>query len=157
MSVRVVQRELWASGQPTARLCDFINPQTHGLFEADWWKYLGALLLMDGGILLAAFNSPHSISLEAYLVGKLHGLELGQCVWSQDPLLCPEALIIGTVASRGMVTKGTVLYVDLFPCPTCSRIYSKSGIKRLLYRSGYPHAPEVESLKSGGVEIFQVK
>lgn len=129
-------------------LADFINP---ALTPAEWIHEVGALLLLNKGVLLAIFNtrapSPHDAR---------HSLGVGQCIESWNSL-CPETCLAAEAIRRGIMSTGCDLYVRVFPCAPCARFWAHTGIRRLYYAEGCLHRPQVEALKDGGVEIFQVK
>lgn len=140
-----VQKELWAVKQPSAKSSDFINPE---LGISDWINDVGAILLLNGGVLLVVFNHRPPSPYDAR-----HSLGAGQCIKSWNSL-CPETCLAAEALRRGIVSTGCDLYVANFSCAPCARFWAHTGIKRLYYAEGFLHRPQVDALKDGGVEIF---
>lgn len=122
----------------------------------DWWRQVGALLVREGVVLLAAFNSHRPHEQSCYVLG--------------DPRSCfgpgervdlsaaghAEAALASAALNRGICTVGCDLYVTTFPCPGCAYLWSESGIKRLFYADGYSLIAGAEDLQKNKVEIIRV-
>jgi dCMP deaminase len=138
-----------------AKPSDFLHAESHGIIKTKWWPYVGAMLLIDGRVRLAAFNSHSAFGLDKYLNGDLYGLELGHCV--EVPYsMCPEAMLVSTAAKRGIPMMGLDMLISSFPCLPCARLCSNTGMKRLFYLSGRPWEPEIKEFRSKNIEIFRV-
>lgn len=144
--IAVVQKELFVAEKQSVTLGSFINPE---LGISDWINDVGAILLMNGGVLLVVFSHRTPSPYDARHIS----LGTGQCIESWDSL-CPETCLAAEAMRRGIVSTGCDLYVANFPCAPCARFWAHTGIKRLYYAEGFLHRSKVEVLKDGGVEIF---
>jgi dCMP deaminase len=123
----------------------------------DWWRQIGALLVRDGELLLAAFNTHMPSEQSAYLMGDPRSnFEAGQHI-DASLALHGEAGVIAEAARRGLRTEGCDMYVTTFPCPPCANHIAGAGIKRLFYLTGYSLVAGADSLVSRGVKIVRVE
>lgn len=123
----------------------------------DWWRQIGAMLVKDGIVLLAAYNRhvPHEQS--NYLYGDPRSnFGPGQCI-EVSAAAHAEMVLLGVAAARGICTKGCDLVVTTFPCPPCAYPWSFAGIRRLYYAEGYSLVAGAEALQAKGVEIIRVQ
>jgi dCMP deaminase len=60
-------------------------------------------------------------------------------------------------AKMGISIDGATLYCTHQPCVICAKMIINSGIKRIVYRNGYPDEFSLQLLKESGVEIEQYK
>lgn len=123
----------------------------------DWWRQVGALLVREGEVVLAAFNSHRPSDQSCYLYG--------------DPRSCfgpgeridlsaaghAEAALASAALKRGIQATGCDLYVTTFPCPACAYLWAESGIKRLFYADGYSLIAGAEDLQKNNVQIIRVR
>lgn len=125
--------------------------------SADWWRHVGAALLLSDGRLLSAHNQhlPHSQS--AYVAGdpraNFHrgvNIELSTATHA-------EARLIARAARDGLATAGATLYVTDFPCPPCAKLIAGAGIKTLYYSEGYAMLDGADVLDQAGVGLVQVR
>lgn len=155
MSVMYKYKTFSVSDGKVAKPSDFLHQELHGVIKSRWWPYVGSMLLIDGRVRLAAFNSHSAFGLNKYLNGDLYGLELGQCI--EVPYsMCSEAMLVSTAAKRGIAMMGIDMLISSFPCLPCARLCSNTGMKRLFYLEGRPYAPEINEFRSKGIEIFRV-
>ena len=56
-------------------------------------------------------------------------------------------------ARLGSVIDGATLYCTHQPCVLCAKMIVNAGIKRVVYRDGYPDEFAVEMMKEGGVSL----
>lgn len=123
----------------------------------DWWRQIGALLVKEGKVLLAAFNRHVPNEQSQYCYGDPRSnFEQGQCI-DVSGALHAESGLIAEAANRGICTKGCDLYVTTFPCPPCAYACAFTGIKRLFYVDGYSLVAGAETLQDKGVEIIRVE
>lgn len=123
----------------------------------DWWRQIGALLVKDGKVLLAACNQhvPHEQS--NYLYGDPRSnFEPGQSI-EVSGAAHAEMVLLGTASEQGICTRGCSLYVSTFPCPPCAYPWSFAGLRRLYYADGYALVAGAEALQAKGVEIIHVQ
>lgn len=123
----------------------------------DWWRQIGALLVKEGKVVLAACNQHVPSEQSAYCYGDPRSnFEPGQCI-DFSIALHAENGIVAEAARRGIKTEGSDLYVTTFPCPPCAYACAYSGIRRLYYREGYALVAGAEVLQAKGVEIVRVE
>lgn len=60
-------------------------------------------------------------------------------------------------AKMGISIDGATLYCTHQPCVICAKMIINSGIKRIVYRNGYPDEFSLQLLNESGVEIEQYK
>ncbi len=123
----------------------------------DLWRQIGALLVEDGNILLAAFNHHVPSDQSVYLYGDPRSnFEQGDCI-DVSSALHAEIGVLAESARRRFSPNGCDLYVTMFPCPPCAAAWAHTGIKRLYYVDGYSRVAGAETLQTKGVEIIRVE
>lgn len=60
-------------------------------------------------------------------------------------------------AKMGISIDGATLYCTHQPCTICAKMIINSGIKRIVYKSGYPDEFSLQLLTESGVELEQLK
>lgn len=60
-------------------------------------------------------------------------------------------------AREGVSLVGSVCYVTLAPCTSCSAMLFQAGVKRVIYKEPYRDMTGVELLQKHGVEVYQIK
>ena len=58
-------------------------------------------------------------------------------------------------AKLGVSLEGAEMFVTHQPCVICTRMILNSGIKRVVYKNGYPDEFAMELFKQSGVEIIK--
>ena len=58
-------------------------------------------------------------------------------------------------AKLGVCIDGATLYCTHQPCVICAKMIINSGIKRIVYKDGYPDEFSMQLLREGGVEIVK--
>ena len=71
-------------------------------------------------------------------------LEECLCVHAEQNAICQAAYY-------GHATAGATIYVTISPCLTCAKLIINAGIRRVVYKHGYPDEFAVEMLREGGV------
>ena len=56
-------------------------------------------------------------------------------------------------AKLGVSIEGATLYCTHQPCVICTKIIINSGIKRIVYREGYPDAWAIELMREAGIVL----
>jgi len=126
--------------------------------SANWWRQIGALVTnQQGEIILSAFNRHVPIQENIAAYGDLRMcFDAGENHHLSNSIHA-EASLIGKAAKDGISLKGTNLYVTTFPCPTCAKLVSEAGIKKVYYQSGYSLSDAEDILRNAGIEIILVK
>lgn len=123
----------------------------------DWWRQVGAVLVFGNEIRDHSYNAHKPSDHSLYIVGDPRSnfdagehIELATAVHA-------EAAIVAKSALEGRSMKGAELYVTTFPCPTCAKLVSGTGIKRVFFRDGYSVLDAYDVLHGAGIEVVLVK
>lgn len=127
------------------------------LHSPDWWLQVGAIVARNREVLLTGWNEHYPSEREALFMGDprsnyKRGINLELSLADHA-----ESVVVGEAARRGISLEGTDFYVTTFPCPPCSKLVSRTGIRRLFFHRGYAVLDGDSSLRRKGVEIFRVK
>ena len=68
-------------------------------------------------------------------------------------VLHAEANAVLKVARSTQSCEGATLYITMSPCKDCSKLIHQSGIKRVVYQTGYKDESGVDFLTKAGVEV----
>jgi dCMP deaminase len=124
--------------------------------SSDWWRRVGAVFVKEGRVLLTSYNRHLPTEHTPYVDGdprasfkRGEGIEISTAIHA-------EASLIGEAARGGTSLLQGTLYVTTFPCQTCAKLVSVSGIKKLCYRSGYAVLDGERVLKDAGIRIVFV-
>lgn len=124
-----------------------IRPGLHEILKTDLWQCVVGVLMMNGGILLVAFDSHRRTpGLKEYYDGSLCGLQLGQCVQVTEGL-SPIAALIGVAERRRIITNGCSVYVRGLPSSRSVQICADKGIVCIY------HSDEVSHTEAGGIRV----
>ncbi len=122
--------------------------------SVDWWRQVGCVIYNDyGDILLASYNKhyPNDLSLNIFGDPRFNfkpGEHIEYC-----SAIHSEAWAIARAAKEGIALKRFNILVSDFPCPTCAKLLSETGIKNLTFVQGYSVVDGKETLESKGVTI----
>lgn len=72
-------------------------------------------------------------------------------------VLHAEANAILKVARSTQTCEGATLYITLSPCKDCSKLIHQSGIKRVVYQTGYKDSSGIDFLIKAGVQVNQIE
>lgn len=123
----------------------------------DLWRQIGALLVEDGNVLLAAFNKHVPSDQSAYIYGDpRNNFNPGDCI-EVSGAMHAEMGLLAEAARRRFSPVGCDLYATTFPCPPCAYPWAHTGIKRLFYVDGYSLVAGAETLQAKDVEIIRVE
>ncbi len=129
-----------------------LNPELGVVnMSSEWWmEQVCALLIMGGGILLAALRHVQSARdcLEI-------GLASGQCVQVSGKLH-PIMEIANAMKERMAVMNGCSIYVESWPESKMAKWCAIVGIKEIYYTNGSPSDDEVKTFKKCGVKVTRV-
>ena len=123
-------------------------------------RKVGAIIVKDKRILTTGYNGPPT--------GLKHCDELGGCL--RDKLGIPsgermelsravhaEQNAIIQAAKYGISINGATIYVTNHPCFICAKMLINAGIKRIVYKEGYPDDFARDILKEAGIKVEQFK
>ena len=111
-------------------------------------KQVGAIIVRDRMIISDGYNGTPS------------GFE--NCCEDQEGLtnwyvLHAEANAILKVARSTQSCEGATLYITMSPCKECSKLIHQSGIKRVVYQSGYKDTSGIDFLIKAGVAVEHIE
>ena len=121
-------------------------------------RHVGAVVVKDKRILTTGYNgAPSGIESCA---------ERGECLRRVRNIasgtmqeVCyavhAEQNAIIQAAKLGVSLEGAVMYVTHQPCVSCTRMILNSGIKKVIYKNGYPDAFALELFAQSGVELIK--
>ena len=121
-------------------------------------RHVGAVCVRDKRILTTGYNgAPQGIKSCA---------EKGECLRIVNNIasgtmqeVCfavhAEQNAIIQAAKLGVSLEGSVMYVTHQPCILCTRMIINSGIKKVIYKEGYPDDFALELFKQSGVELVK--
>ena len=72
-------------------------------------------------------------------------------------VLHAEANAILKVARSTQSCEGATLYITMSPCKECSKLIHQSGIKRVVYQSGYKDTSGIDFLIKAGVAVDHIE
>lgn len=127
--------------------------------SSDWWRQVGATLLIDGHALLTAYNhhlpTPWSpdVNGDPRFNFSWDDREGSECFTA----IHAEAALLARAARRGIPTERAEVFVTTFPCQNCARLLVEAGIKRVYYCEGYSRADAWEILRFAEVEVVLVQ
>lgn len=123
---------------------------------ADWWKQVGAVLVKDGEALFASHNGHMPEEEIPNVFGDLRSLYKKGVNINYSTAAHAEVGVIAEAARQGVSTEGAEMFVTDFPCPYCSRLIAKSGIKKIYYLKGYAVLEGENLFKQMGIETIRV-
>lgn len=126
--------------------------------SANWWRQIGALVTnAKGSVILSAFNRHVPTQENMAVYGDLRMcFDAGENHHLSNSIHA-EASLIGKAAKDGISLNDTSIYVTTFPCPTCAKLITESGIKKVYYKDGYSISDAEDILKNAGIELILVK
>ena len=121
-------------------------------------RHVGAVVVKDKRILTTGYHGAPS--------GIKSCAERGECLRRVKNIasgtmqeVCyavhAEQNAIVQAAKLGVSLEGAVMYVTHQPCVICSRIIINSGVKKVIYKHGYPDAFALELFAQSGVELIK--
>ncbi len=110
-------------------------------------KKVGAIIVKDRMIISDGYNGTPS------------GFD--NCCEDEEGLtrwdvLHAEANAILKVARSTQSCEGATLYITLSPCKECSKLIHQSGIRRVVYQTGYRDTSGLDFLERAGVETEHI-
>ncbi len=121
-------------------------------------RQVGAVIVKDKRVLATGYNGAPS--------GVISCKERGECL--RKKLNIPsgtrqetcyavhaEQNAICQAAKMGFSVEGATIYVTHQPCTICTKMIINSGIKKVIYKHGYPDEFSVTLLKEAGVELIK--
>jgi dCMP deaminase len=123
-------------------------------------RKVGAILVKDRRILATGYNGPPK--------GVPHCDEIGGCLREKLDIPSGERMELSRAihaeqnaiiqaAKMGTNIDGATLYVTNHPCFICAKMLINAGVKKIVYRDGYPDTYAEEILKEADVQVVKFK
>ncbi|HOO22756.1 MAG TPA: cytidine/deoxycytidylate deaminase family protein [Clostridia bacterium] len=121
-------------------------------------RHVGAVIVKDKRILTTGYNGASS--------GITSCSEKGECLRKKMNIasgtrqeICyavhAEQNAIIQAAKLGVSVDNATMYVTHQPCVICAKMIINSGIKRIVYKEGYPDEFSLQIMKEAGVELIK--
>jgi Deoxycytidylate deaminase len=120
-------------------------------------RKVGAVIVKDNRILTTGYNGAPPGSKHCDEVGCLReamGVPSGERHELCRALHGEQNAVI-QAAKYGIPIEGAVIYTTTYPCVICTKILISSGIKKIVYKEGYPDELTARFLQESGVEVYQ--
>ncbi len=123
-------------------------------------RHVGAVIVKDKRILATGYNGAPS--------GVESCKDKGECLRKKLNIpsgtrheICyavhAEQNAIAQAAKMGISVEGATIYVTHQPCTICTKMIINAGIKKVIYKYGYPDDFSKELLKEAGVELINIE
>lgn len=132
--------------------------ETVGSWASCYRRKVGAVIVKDNRVMTTGYNgAPAGIS---------SCMERGECLREKNNIpsgthaeICyaahAEQNAIIQAARYGININGATLYCTHQPCVICAKIIINAGIKRVIYKEGYPDEFSLKLFKEAGTEIIK--
>ncbi len=121
-------------------------------------RQVGAVITKDKRILTTGYNGAGSGIKSCKEKGECLRVKLGIASGTRHELcyaVHAEQNAIIQAAKLGVSVEGATLYCTHQPCVICAKMIINSGIKRVVYKHGYPDDFSMEMFKEAGVEVLR--
>ncbi len=119
-------------------------------------RQVGAVIVRDKRILTTGYNGAPSGVKSCKDKGECLRVKLGVQSGTRHELcyaVHAEQNAIIQAARLGIVLEGATLYCTHQPCVICAKMIINAGIKRIVYKEGYPDDFSMELLTEAGVKV----
>ncbi len=123
-------------------------------------RHVGAVVVKDKRILTTGYNGAPSSVKSCFEKGECLRRKLNIPSGTRHELcfaVHAEQNAIAQAAKLGISLEGATLYVTHQPCVICTKIIINAGIKKVVYKEGYPDEFSLQILSEAGVELVQYK
>ena len=122
-------------------------------------RHVGAVIVRDKRIITTGYNGASS--------GIMSCAERGECLRKKLGIpsgthqetcyaIHAEQNAIVQAAKLGISVQGATLYCTHQPCVICAKLIINSGIKKVIYKHGYPDDFAMQMFKEAGTDIEKV-
>jgi len=122
-------------------------------------RNVGACVVKDRRILTTGYNGAPTGIAHCEDVGCLR--EKLKVPSGERHELCrglhAEQNAIIQAAKTGISLEGAIMYVTNYPCFICAKMIINSGIKKVVYKKGYPDKEAKDFLKKSGIEMVKLE
>ena len=119
-------------------------------------RAVGAVIVKDKRIMTTGYNGAPAGVKTCVERGECLREKLGIASGTKQEICYAthaEQNAIIQAARLGVSIDGATLYCTHQPCTICSKMIVNAGIKRVVYKEGYPDDFAVEILKEGGISL----
>ena len=123
-------------------------------FKSD--RQVGAVLVKNKRILTTGYNGAPEGVVSCKEKGECLRVKLGIASGTRHELcyaVHAEQNAIIQAARLGIVLEGATLYCTHQPCVICAKMIINAGIKRIVYKEGYPDDFSTQLLQEAGVQV----
>jgi dCMP deaminase len=121
-------------------------------------RKVGAVIVKDNRILTTGYNGAPPGAKHCEEIGCLR--ELMAIPSGERHELCralhAEQNAVIQAAKNGIAIEGSTIYTTTYPCVICTKILIASGIKRVVYRGGYPDELSGRFLTESGMVLDEI-
>ena len=121
-------------------------------------RHVGAVVVKDKRILTTGYNGAPSGVTSCATRGECLRKKLNIASGTRQEMcyaVHAEQNAICQAAKMGISLEGATIYVTHQPCVICTRMILNSGIKKVIYKKGYPDEFAVELFNKSGVELIK--
>jgi dCMP deaminase len=121
-------------------------------------RRVGAVIVKENRILTTGYNGAPPGASHCDEIGCLR--ELMSIPSGERLELCralhAEQNAVIQAAKYGIPIEGAAIYTTTYPCVICAKILIASGIKRIVYRGGYPDELSRNFLNDSGILVNEI-
>ena len=121
-------------------------------------RHVGAVIVKDKRILTTGYNGAPSGVESCQAKGECLRKKLNIASGNRQEMcyaVHAEQNAICQAAKMGISVDGATIYVTHQPCTICTRMIINAGIKKVVYKHGYPDEFSLVLLKEAGVELVK--
>ena len=123
-------------------------------FKSD--RQVGAVIVKNKRIVTTGYNGAPEGVVSCKEKGECLRVKLGIASGTRHELcyaVHAEQNAIIQAARLGIVLEGATLYCTHQPCVICAKMIINAGIKRIVYKDGYPDDFSMQLLQEAGVQV----
>lgn len=122
-------------------------------------RQVGAVIVKDKRIMTTGYNGAPSGIVSCKTRGECLRRKMNVASGTQLELcyaVHAEQNAIAQAAKLGVSVEGATLYCTHQPCVICCKMIINSGIKRVVYRYGYPDEFSIKLFAEAGISVEQL-
>lgn len=123
----------------------------------DWWRQVGLVAHRGDHYLGAYYNGHYPTEYEAAVFGDPRlNLDAGEGRDIYLSLHAERSYITGS-AREGASTKGTSVFINVFPCRDCCTWIVAAGVEEVFFFEGYSVLGGLKTLQATGIRVVKVQ
>jgi dCMP deaminase len=130
--------------------------QEHVDLSNDWWRQIGCILKPVDDELIHTSNSYVPTQYSAEIDGDIRSQAYQGVDIENLNAVHAEAKAIASAAKQGVALENSECFVSTFPCPSCAKLISSSGIESLYFFDGYAVGDGLNVLRANGLRITRI-